>query len=107
MRADEHFTDVFFTDRPKENKSVCLGYMRDRLTGDNFYHADRSHLVNLNHADSYYFAGRNIKIRCLTSDGWHEANVPKGDKVREFREIARNRGIRKLSKAEIENMRKK
>jgi hypothetical protein len=95
-----HFVKIYFTNRKMELKSVHLGYMRDRLDHDCFYLSERSHLVSLDHAESYYFMGRNIKIRCRCHDGIIEANVPKGIKVEEFKAIAESRGIRKLKPGE-------
>jgi hypothetical protein len=100
--ADEHFVKIYFIDRQRESKSVCLCYMIDRLDAGSFYHSERSQLVNLDHAESYYYMGRNIKIRCKCFDGMIEANVSKGKEVAKFKAIAKSRGIRKLSKEEKE-----
>ena len=78
--------------------------MIDRLDSGNFYQSERSQLVNLDHAEAYYFMGRNIKIRCKCFEGMIEANVPKGKEVAKFKVIAISRGIRKLSKKEKEHI---
>jgi hypothetical protein len=74
--------------------------MVNRLDSGCFYPSERSHLANLDHAETYYYKGRNIKIRCRCFEGVIEANVPKGAKVEEFKAIAESRDIRKLTPEE-------
>ena len=95
-----HYVKIYFTNRKMELKSVCLCYIKKKLDPESFYASERSQLVNLDHAEAYYYKGRNIRIRCRCHDGMIEANVPKGEMVTEFKAIAKSRGIRKLSAEE-------